>query len=80
VLTVPFELRARLAYDRALLGAVGRIFVDTVLGWYARKFHERGVAGGKSGAFAVVQRVRSDLRLNPNGGPGPQAVAAGVVS
>jgi len=66
VLTVPFELRARLAYDRALLGAVGRLFVDTVLGWYARKFRERGVAGGESGAFTVVQRVSSDLRLNPH--------------
>jgi len=31
VLTVPFELRARLTYDGALLGAVGRIFVDSVL-------------------------------------------------
>jgi hypothetical protein len=31
VFTVPFELRARLAYDKKLLGAVGRIFVDSVL-------------------------------------------------
>jgi hypothetical protein len=34
VFTVPFELRARLAYDGKLLGAVGRIFVDSVLGFY----------------------------------------------
>jgi len=33
VLTVPFELRARLAYDGKLCGAVGRIFVDSVLGY-----------------------------------------------
>jgi len=31
VVTLPFELRARLAYDGALLGAVGRIVVDSVL-------------------------------------------------
>ena len=33
VLTLPFELRARLAYDGELLGAVCRTFVDSVLGW-----------------------------------------------
>ena len=32
MLTLPFELCARLAYDGKLLGAVCRIFVDTVLG------------------------------------------------
>jgi hypothetical protein len=28
--TVPFELRARLAYDGKLLSAVGRIFIDSM--------------------------------------------------
>ncbi len=37
VLTLPFELRARLAYDGELLGAVCRTFVDSVLAWYRRK-------------------------------------------
>ena len=32
VLTLPFELRARLAYDGELLGAVSRVFVDSVSG------------------------------------------------
>jgi hypothetical protein len=66
VLTVPHELRARLAYDRKLLGAVGRLFVDTLLRWYARSFRARGVRGGQSGAVTVVQRVSADLRLNPH--------------
>ena len=35
VLTVPHALRARLAYDGALMGAVSRIFVDSVLGKWA---------------------------------------------
>ena len=34
VLALPFELRARLAYDGNLLGAVCHVFVDSVLGWY----------------------------------------------
>jgi Transposase zinc-binding domain len=62
VLTVPFELRHRLAYDGKLLGAVNRIFTDTVLRFYKGKLGERG----KSGALSVVQRSSSDLRLNPH--------------
>jgi hypothetical protein len=66
VLTLPFELRARLAYDAKLLGAVSRTFVDSVLGWYRRKMRDRGIKGGKSGAVTAVQRVSSDFRLNPH--------------
>jgi hypothetical protein len=66
VFTVPFELRARLAYDAKLLGAVGRIFVDSVLGFYRRTLREVGVDRGESGAVTVVQRCSADLRLNPH--------------
>lgn len=66
VLTLPFELRARLAYDGKLLGNVCHAFVDSVLAWYRRHFEARGLAGAKSGAVTVVQRVSSDLRLNPH--------------
>jgi len=34
--TLPHPLRVRLAYDAALLGAVARPFVDSILGWYQR--------------------------------------------
>jgi hypothetical protein len=63
---VPFELRARLAYDKKLLGAVGRIFVDSVLSFYRRTLRELGVGSGQSGTVTVVQRCSSDLRLNPH--------------
>ena len=66
VLTVPFELRYRLAYDGALLGRVSRIFVDSVLGFYRRKLQARGVKRGFGGAVTALQRVSSDLRLNPH--------------
>ena len=68
VLTVPFELRTRLAYDGELLGAVSRIFVDSVLGFYRRRMRDLGIGGsaGKSGAVTVVQRTNADLRLNPH--------------
>lgn len=66
VLTVPFELRTRLAYDGELLGAVSRIFVDSVLGFYRRRMRDLGYGLGKSGAVTVVQRTNADLRLNPH--------------
>ena len=57
VLTLPFELRTRLGYDGALLGAVSRVFVDSVLGFYGRRMRDLGVFGpdgekGKSGAVS----------------------------
>jgi hypothetical protein len=68
VLSVPFELRARLAYDRELLGAVGRLFVDSVLGFYRRRMKDAlgAAAAGQSGAVTVVQRTSADLKLNPH--------------
>jgi hypothetical protein len=66
VLTVPHALRARLAYDGPLLGAVCRIFVDTVLGWYRRRMEIEGAVGGRGGAVTVVQRTSADLKLNPH--------------
>ena len=66
VFTVPHALRARLAYDGPLLGAVSRIFVDSVLGWYRRRMEVEGAAGGRSGAVTVVQRTSADLKLHPH--------------
>lgn len=60
VITLPHQLRARLAYDGELLGAVSRGFVDSVLGWYRSLVAALGIAGGKSGAVTAVQRVSSD--------------------
>ena len=66
VLTVPFPWRKRLAYDGALLGAVTRICVSTVLGFYRQRLRKEGVTGGQSGAVVVVQRTSSDLKLHPH--------------
>lgn len=64
VLTLPFELRARLAYDGKLLGAVTRVFSDSVLGFYRRRLRALDGVSGSSGAVTVVQRTSADLRLN----------------
>lgn len=64
VLTLPFELRARVAYDRELLSRITRLFADSVLGFYRRTMRDLYRVGkGQSGAITAVQRVNSDLRL-----------------
>jgi putative transposase len=66
VLTVPYPRRKRLAYDGELLGALTRIFVSTVLRFYAERMKKEGVTNGQSGAVVVVQRTSSDLKCNPH--------------
>jgi hypothetical protein len=67
VLTFPFELRTRLAYDGALLGTASRIVVDSILGFYRRRIGGGGTRSpSKGGAVTVVQRLSADLRLNPH--------------
>jgi hypothetical protein len=66
VVTFPFELRARFAYDGKLLSAVTRIAIDSVIGFYKRRIRDEKNIKGQSRAVSVVQRVSSDLRLNPH--------------
>jgi hypothetical protein len=54
------------AYDGKALGAVGRIFMDSVLGWYRRRMREEDIRDGRSGAVMVVQRSNADVKLNPH--------------
>ena len=65
VLTFPFAWRRRLAHDGALLGRLTRLFVETVLTFYAARARQEGGLRAKSGAVTAVQRTSSDLRLNP---------------
>jgi hypothetical protein len=66
VLTLPYQLRGRLGFDGKLLGAVARIFVDSVLGWYRRRLRASPRQRAESGAVVVAQRASSDLKLNPH--------------
>jgi hypothetical protein len=66
VFTFPFQLRGRLGFDGKLLGAVTRIFVDSILGWYRRHLRVGTRECVESGAIVAVQRASSDLKLNPH--------------
>ena len=59
VITLPYPIRHRLAYNAKLLGEVTRAFLRTVLAFYEKRL-------GVSGCIAVVQRTSSDLRCNPH--------------
>ena len=63
VLTFPFPWRAVLARDGALLGALTRIFLESVQTFYAKR---ADAPDGKTGAFSVIQRTSSDVRLHPH--------------
>ena len=42
------------------MGAVARILVDSVMGWYRRR-PDKGVAEARGGAVTVIQRCSSDM-------------------
>ena len=67
VLTFPWHLRRRLAYDADLTTAVLALFIRTVEHLYARLGATRhGVRGGRTGSVTAIQRFGSALNLNPH--------------
>ena len=64
VLSVPYRLRYRLAWDHALCRAVVGRTMRAILGFLRRRAREDGVMDGRSGAVAIVQRFGGALNLN----------------
>jgi hypothetical protein len=56
VLTVPYRLRYRMAFDHGLSRAVLGVFTRVLLEAYARDARARGLAGGRTGSITVIQR------------------------
>ena len=65
VLTLPFRLRYRLAYDHRLCRAVLGVFVRALLGFEQRRARVLGVRG-RAGAVTAIQRCGSALNANPH--------------
>jgi len=57
VLTVPYRLRYRLAWNHGLSRAVLRVYTRVLLDVYARGARARGVPGGRTGSVTVMQRA-----------------------
>lgn len=66
VLSLPYEIRFRLASDGDLLSAVLAVFLRVVYGWYRRRAREEGRKDARCGSVTFVQRFGSALNLNPH--------------
>ena len=66
VLSFPYEMRYRLAYDGEWVSAVLAVFLRVVGGWYRRQAQAMGHDRARWGSVTFVQRFGSSLNLNPH--------------
>ena len=66
VLSLPIQVRYRLAYDSRLLSDVLAVFLRVVRGWYREQGKEAGIKESKGGSVTFAQRFGSALNLNPH--------------
>ena len=64
VLSLPYRLCYRLAWDHDLCRAVVAVYMRAVLGWLRRRAQLDDVGDGRGGAVAVLQRFGGALNLN----------------
>jgi hypothetical protein len=64
VLSLPYRVRYRLAWDHDLCRAVVAVYLRAVLGWLRGRARGDGVPDGRGGAEAIVQRFGGALNLN----------------
>jgi hypothetical protein len=64
VLSLPFELRYRLAWDHKLCGAVLAVYTRALLGFYRERAKASGHRDGRTGTVTVIQRFGGALNLN----------------
>jgi len=66
VLTVPYRLRYRMAYDHALCREVHRAFTRALQLSYRHRAAARAIEQGHTGSVTCIQRFGSALNLNPH--------------
>jgi hypothetical protein len=66
VLSLPFALRYRMAWDHGLTRAVLGVFWRALERYNRKRAKERGIPGARSGAVTVIQRAGGALNLNPH--------------
>jgi hypothetical protein len=64
VLSLPFELRYRLAWDHELCRGVLAVYTRALLGFYRKRAKASGHRGGRTGTVTVIQRFGGALNLN----------------
>jgi hypothetical protein len=66
VLSLPYSVRFRVAFDSELLGEVLGIFVREVFALYRKRARENGIPKGRCGSVTFVQRFGSALNCTPH--------------
>jgi len=66
VLSLPFWLRYKLAYDHKLHREVTKIFTSIVSDYYQKQAEKNGVVGGRTGSISFLQRSGGALNINPH--------------
>jgi hypothetical protein len=66
VLTLPWPLRYRLAWDPALLAEVLAVHLRVLFRWQELRAKRIGSKAVQSGAITAIQRFGSALNLNPH--------------
>ena len=64
VLSLPYRMRYQLAWNHDVCRGVVAVFVRAVLGFLRARARDGGVADGRGGAVAVIQRFGGSLNLN----------------
>jgi hypothetical protein len=64
VLSLPFELRYRLAWDHRLCRAVLAVYTRALQSFYRKRAKASGHRGGRTGTVTVIQRFGGALNLN----------------
>jgi hypothetical protein len=64
VLSLPFDLRVRAAFDHELARTIAKFTVEAIDARYQRVAREAGLRAPRGGSVVVMQRFGSDLRLN----------------
>jgi len=64
VLSLPFELRYRLAWDHALCRVVLAVYTRALIGFYTKRAKASGPRDGRTGTVTVIERFGGALNLN----------------
>jgi hypothetical protein len=66
VLSLPYEIRYRMSYDKRLISDVLAVFLRVIQGWYRRKAKALGFANVQGGSVSFVQKFGSSLNATPH--------------
>ena len=65
-LSLPYDVRLRIGYDKKLLGQVLTVFLRTIFRWQRLQARRAGISYPQTGAVTLCQRFGSILQFTPH--------------